>query len=260
MICDSHVHLDDEKLRGFLESYSNFQEDSPRLNVISNSVDAHSSQVNLDLGRSLKGVSAFVGIHPQVLFQQGKQIATESTVELEIALINKMLAEASGLGEIGLDPIYGDLRIQEIVFTRLLELAEKNSLPVATHSRQSIDRCLEIMSTFELKGGVMFHWFAGTQSDMSVLHGKGMYTSFGPSLLYSKRIQKLICSSDKSLLLAETDSPLRLDSIHHGMITTPLFVTSVIFKAALMLGRTFNETERLIEENTLNFLDGRKTH
>ena len=143
-----------------------------------------------------------MGIHPQALFQQGKQIASESSVELEIALITKMLGEASGLGEIGLDPTYGDLRIQEIVFARLLELAEKNSLPVAIHSRQSIGRCLELMSTFQLKGGVMFHWFAGTKSDMSVLQGKGIYTSFGPSLLYSKRIQSLICSSDKSLLLA----------------------------------------------------------
>jgi len=252
MLSDCHSHLADGELSSSLESLSHAI-DARLLRVISNSVDAKSSQLNLALARSLGGVRAFVGIHPQVLFSGGRTIATYSSIELELNSISKMIDDASGVGEVGLDPTYGELGIQEFVFLKMLELAEKNDLPVAIHSRESVERCLDLISSFSLRR-IMFHWFAGTESQMATLHGKGIYTSFGPPVLYSKRIQSLVSLGHKDLLLAETDSPLRFDSFGQGFTTTPLFVSSVVFRMASLLKCTFDEAEGLIDQNTLSFL------
>ncbi len=99
----------------------------------------------------------------------------------------------------------------------------------------------------------MFHWFAGSELEQGKIHDKGMFTSFGPSILFSRRLAGLVGSSDRGLILVETDSPTTFQSIINGP-STPFLAYSVAFKMAMILKMPFNDLCDLVETNVSKYL------
>ena len=263
MVIDCHSHLDDSRLVNFLRSYQSMKEDGLFLEVVSNSVDEESSLRNLSLSSVSDGIKAFVGIHPQVFSSesltkslQGAESKSDKEYwQRRIDRIATLLDKAKGLGEIGLDPKYGSNEMQEYIFAKQLELAEGRSIPITVHSRNSLRRCLEIFSTFSLRASrILFHWFAGEPSELREIQDAGHYVSFGLPILYSRRMQSLASASDPLYTLAETDSPLSMDSIWHGFVSTPFAIPSVVFELGRTLCKTFAEASSELDENARRYL------
>jgi Tat protein secretion system quality control protein TatD with DNase activity len=80
-----------------------------------------------------------------------------------------------------------------------------------------------------------------------------MYTSYGPSILFSKRLSRLLSRSDPELLLAETDAPTRFHSLtkEEG---NPLLVASVYFKMAETLKISFDSLREKLFQNANGYL------
>ncbi len=238
----------------FVKSYRSLDGEKSDFVVFSNSVDEYSSVRNLSMSLSDPQLVAFVGIHPQILNQNIKA-EKEEYWEPKLRRIANLLQEASGLGEIGLDPKYGRTDMQEYLFARQLELAETRNISVTIHSRDSLDRCLEIISTFSLnRSRLLFHWFAGDLPELKRIQGMGYYVSFGLPILYSKRVQSLLKAADHSLVLAETDSPLPLSSVWNGFVASPFAISSVIFGMGRILGKTFAQVNEQNDENARKYL------
>ena len=251
MVTDSHAHLDEQSLSSFLQSYT-FRSDSlERFDIITNSVDEKSSLRNLEIAHFSKSVHPFVGIHPQT-FLDG--VCSKEQIATSVSYIAKLLDRAQGLGEIGLDHKYGEINQQRFLFSEQLELAEKTPVPISIHSRSSTRECLDILSTFNLRAQVLFHWFSGDQEELKKMHDRAYFTSFGPSLLYSKRARSLLFSADRRFILAETDSPLKLDSIGTEFKLNPFFVSSVLFEMSLILQISFEQVSKLNDRNALTYL------
>jgi len=81
---------------------------------------------------------------------------------------------------------------------------------------------------------------------------RGYFVSFGPSLLYSKRAQRIAarCGPDQSL--TETDSPVPYGPL--GGIHGPALVASVVFKLAEIWRMSFDETGLAVLANVSRYL------
>ncbi len=250
---DAHAHLDDDALAFFVESMGNRSRDQLFI-VLSNSVDYDSSIKNLKLAEVHREVRPFVGIHPEIFAKRGNEALGESGLDYEVARIAGLLSRASGVGEIGLDDKYGSMEFQKYLMEKMLALAEPTRLPITFHCRGSVQDILKVLSTFNVTGNVLFHWFAGSEAELRTLQAKDMFVSFGPSVLYSKRLGELARRSDQHLTLVETDSPTRFNGITGNSPGTPVLISSVVFKLGLIRGVSFQEMLQITNDNALRYL------
>jgi TatD DNase family protein len=253
LLFDSHVHLDDPALTSFVEQLDSKTSHLQKIGLIANSADIPSSRKTLELARGKEDrVFAFVGIHPQVF--RSEPFIEVNEIERKLREVEHLAAKARGIGEVGLDPKFGNEKLQTLLFSEQLRIVEKLGKPVSIHSREKVSEVLMILKTHSLRANVLFHWFSGSESELARVQDAGCFASFGPSSVSSKRLQRLIALSDEDLLLAETDSPLRLATFGEGHLITPVDVASVIFTMALVRKVSFDSAVELNFKNAERFL------
>lgn len=205
-------------------------------------VDEETSLEALRLAERYPGkVVAFVGIHPS------EALKSEDTGWLRDAL-----AGATGLGEVGLDPTYSQVTaegVQMRVVAAELELAQKLRKPAQVHSRGAEAAVLDVLDAFRLPS-VLMHWLESERALPRALE-KGYFVSYGPALLYSKRLQRMAASSPATQVLVETDSPVPYRPL--GAKGSSL-IPSVVFRLAELWGVRFDEAREVLLANALRFL------
>jgi len=212
------------------------------------SMDNESSLATLNLAKSSDHVLPFVGIHPECV--------DDDHLESMVNLIEENHEIISGIGEIGLDPSYatdGDPSRQIKVFETLLSLSEKYAKPVSIHSRKSLDKIFEIMSSYDASHALL-HWFDGSKKSLSVAMDMGFYVSYGPVMIYANDKQALLSKTNPSKILVETDGPVRFSRCFEMKSGQISFIPSVIFCAAKILGKSFDEMSSILEENSKSYL------
>jgi len=234
---DSHMHLEVQDLQTLMPLAA-----SNRTLLVTCGVDRKTSREALGLAQKYAGqVVAFVGIHPS------EAVKSEGTEWLRRAL-----AEATGLGEVGLDPTYssiGPRGAQMKAILAELEMAEKMKKPVQVHSREAEMASLDVLSRFQLPR-VLMHWLESEQALPTALD-RGYFVSYGPALLYSKRLQRMAVRSPPGQVLTETDSPVPFRPLG---AKGPSLVPSVVFRLAEIWGTTFDDARETLVANALRFL------
>lgn len=251
---DSHIHFSDSAYNEYLKLMADTM---INLNIqsYSVSVDLNSSAKNIEIKNEYFKdhdlFKPFVGIHPQYASLQ----ALESFNDFYELKKNDIM----GIGEIGLDPTYtlnstsNDLATQRIVFNDMLKIAEENHMPVSVHSRRSLDDVLEIITSYRLKS-VVFHWFDGSKKFLRRINEHGYYVSFGPYSLYSGDKRILLNECDLSLLLLETDGPVSYRRCFENVITSPIFIISLINFVSFILKRDFDDVCNIVYKNSCNYI------
>lgn len=251
MLVDAHAHLNEPSLSNFL---GELNDSAPSIvTIISNSVDSKSSIQNVELAKRTKNIVAFVGIHPEIFRNPDFSSRDSNAIDLEIDAVRNLLPSSSGIGEIGIDPKYGSVDRQERLFSSMLAICEKTRLPVSIHSRNAVQKILEVMTSFELKGAVLFHWFAGTEQELTEIAGRGFFVSYGPAILTSKRMSRLVEKTSLDRILAETDSPTPYSFVNSS-ISTPFLIASTIFKIGLIRDLQFQEINQILNDNVFTYL------
>lgn len=250
---DSHIHLTDTEYDNFL----------PSILVTLKGMDIKACSVAVNTSTSLKAlrlfggkdvrntVYNFLGIHPQY--------ADENISQFE-EMVDSNIHNIDGIGEIGLDPTYYNQDkntkvLQDQVFTKMLTIAETYDKPISVHSRQSLDQILNVLSTYNLKKACL-HWFDGSPQQLVKSLDMGLYVSFGPSLVYSKKKQGLLKLTDQGKLLIETDGPVRYPSCFKNVITLPTSVLmSVVRSMSEVLCLSPKNVAEKVERNSILFFD-----
>jgi TatD DNase family protein len=187
-------------------------------------------------------VKAFVGVHP-----------SEVLKETSLTWFEPALRSASGAGEIGLDPKYstkGAGSPQMKAFLAQLEAAQAADRPVQVHSRNAERECLDALGGFSL-GGVLMHWYQSELLLQEVVE-RGYFVSFGPSVIYSKKLQRMALRCPHDQTLAETDSPVPFGAL--GGVRGPSLVPSVVFKLSELWREGFEDTRNTLAGNADRFL------
>lgn len=191
-LVDSHCHIFDVK--GYVPS--------EELVVVSSGYSHSTNVKNVELARRLD-IPFSLGIAPQSVIGDHDLSALDEWV----GFIRKNRPNA--IGEIGLDYHWAkcdeDIKKEELVFRKMLDLAEEMKLPVVIHGRKATSDILDTfrMRNFELP--IMMHFFAGSVSEAKWVAEKGDFISIPP--LHSKERRSVIREIPLENLLVESDAP-----------------------------------------------------
>lgn len=253
MLYDSHIHLTDTEYDNFLPSILvTLKGMSIKACSVAVNNSTSSKALRLFGGKDIHNiVYNFLGIHPQY--------ADENISQFE-EMVRSNIHNIDGIGEIGLDPTYynqdkNTKAMQDQVFTKMLTIAETYDKPISVHSRQSLDEILNVLSSYNLKKTCL-HWFDGSPQQLEKSLDMGLYVSFGPSLIYSKKKQGLLKLTDQRKLLIETDGPVRYPSCFKNVITLPTSVLmSVVRSMSEVLCLSPKNLAEKVERNSILFFE-----
>jgi TatD DNase family protein len=238
---DSHLHLSLEGVDQALSLAS-----SSDMLLLTCGVDRETSLRGLRIAHESRFVASFVGVHP-----------SEVHGEADLGWFQGALERADGAGEIGLDPKYspiGPESDQTRAFHAQLSAAARLEKPVQVHSRDAVRECVSAVESHRLKS-VLFHWFQDEHA-IRLVQERGYFVSFGPSVLYSRKLQRMAADAEKTLVLTETDSPVTYGPL--GGVSGSTLVPSVVFKLAELWKMPFDDARAVIAENAARYLGASK--
>lgn len=193
-----------------------------------------------------------MGLHPCSVKENYK--AEMKTIEA--AFSNRKFY---AVGEIGLD-FYWDktfIREQEEVFIRQLHLAHEMNLPVVIHSRESVDRILEIIHQQKhiiIKG--IFHCFSGNEKQAHEIIKMGMYLGIGGVLTFKNSgLDKVIEKIPLSHCVLETDAPYLAPAPYRGKRNIPEYLSLIAEKLAAIKQVSTDEVSAVTTSNALNIFN-----
>lgn len=244
---DSHIHLSDSAFQNDLDHTIRGM-DAMQIKACCVSMDYSNSKTTLEIARQSDLILPFIGIHPE---------CANDNLEKMKSLIQENISIIAGIGEIGLDPTYvksdEDKKNQAQVFESLLSLAEKHRKPVSIHSRKSLDDVFETMTSYNTKHALL-HWFDGSKKQLKRAMDMDFFVSYGPVLIYANDKQTLLGKTDEDKILVETDGPVSFSRCFEMKSAQIGFIPSVIFCAAHVQNKPYDEMASLLEKNSKNFL------
>jgi TatD DNase family protein len=249
LLFDVHVHLTDNKYSGYIHDIM-VSLKAMKIVACSVTVDLETTLRSFNLFNAHRSlVKQFVGIHPEASAREDPDKFKE--------IFKSNLQSIDGVGEIGLDGTYDvPLKRQEQVFGAMLELAELTNRPVSIHSRKMLDRILEMLPSYNMKG-VLLHWFAGSKKQLAKSMDIGLYVSYGPLLVYSEDKKVLLKNTDRDRFLVETDGPVQYSKCFENQpAVSTSFLVSVVASAAATVGMSYDETAELLQRNSKAYLLG----
>jgi TatD DNase family protein len=247
LLFDAHIHLTDNEYSGYIEHIITGLR-AMKIIACSVTVDIETATRGLKLfGSARDVVRQFIGIHPEA--------AAREDLDKFMEIFRANIKSVDGVGEIGLDGTYDvPYERQKQVFIAMLALAESEKKPVSIHSRKALDDVLEILPSYKIRG-VLLHWFAGSKKQLAKSMDMGLYVSYGPALVYSEDKKVLLKNTDKSQFLVETDGPVRYSRCFENLpAVSSAFLVSVVASAATTLGMSYEEAERLLQQNSEAYL------
>ncbi len=250
---DSHLHLDDEKLREKADEIINGLSAHNIEFVINNSCNYQSMLDSVALADKYENVYATVGMHPH----ESKDFDDKFRRSVsELAQNPKVVA----VGEIGLDYYYdlSDRQTQKDVFAEQIEIADKLELPITLHIRDAYGDAWDILSAQKkhLNNGVLWHCYSGSAEFAKQAARQGHYFAFGGAITFKNANKAEVLNAIPfDRILSETDSPYMAPVPLRGTINTPYNIALIVGKIAEIYGKDLLQTERQIRENTLKLFN-----
>lgn len=142
-----------------------------------------------------------IGIHPWK--------ASPEDIERELSVVKAYISEPACLavGECGLDKrIDLPLHVQQQVFCRQLELAEKYQKPVIIHCVAAFGELISIKKDMKITVPMVIHGYSKGSQLAAQLIAQGFYLSFGKSLINNPEMKEVIGTVPSDRFFLETDN------------------------------------------------------
>ncbi|MGD9977255.1 MAG: TatD family hydrolase [Bacteroidales bacterium] len=205
LLIDSHSHLFSEEFDEDRAAVIHRAGEAGIGYHIMPNIDSSTTGRMLEVSQRFPQCFPLMGLHPT---------SVKLNFEDELLHVEGMLQKHKfyGIGEIGID-LYWDktyIEQQKMAFRHQLKLAKRYRLPVAIHSRNSLDEIFEIVDSeidADLKG--VFHCFTGTLDQYKhILEYKNFKVGIGGVVTYKNGgVNLLVPQMDLDSILLETDSP-----------------------------------------------------
>jgi len=249
-VIDTHAHLEDV---ADLEQALRRAKEADISGIIAVGCCSEANERVLEICKTFTDFNIYValGLHPGNL--EGEDI------DKAIGFIEKNIAQAVAVGEIGLDYWYKPARkdgparsLQQDVFARQLELAKRHDLPVSIHSRGAWKECLKMAKEAGIKKCV-FHWYSGPEDILEDVLKAGFFISATPAAEYSPEHRKAIEKTPLERLFLETDSPVRFKPEAGPYESQPQDVLRSLKAVAQIKGEGQNTVARVTTRNAVGF-------
>ena len=246
---DSHCHLD------MFEDWKEVVERAKGAGVweiLSIATDESSFLKSLRIAKETGGIMA-IGIHPH----EAKNATSESFERMRDLILNNR--EIVAIGETGLDfyKKFSPKEVQEEVFRRHLELANKLNLPIIIHCRDAYERLLEILDEEGTPPVGIIHCFSGTKEIGEEFLKRNFYISFAGPLTYpnSTRLREIASYVPLDRILLETDAPFLPPQSQRGKRNEPALMVETYKTLANIRGMNLEELKEIITRNFHAIID-----
>ena len=251
MLIDSHCHINSEDLRTQAHEVLERANEAGVKKMIIVGCDLDDSIEAVELAHKFN-FYASIGIHPH----EAKRYSDIPEEFYKLIQDEKVVA----VGEIGLDYHY-DLSprdVQAEMFERQLKFAEKVNMPVILHIREAMNDAMKILRGHKnLK--LLFHCYAGGLEFLDEVLELGGMCAFGGALTWkgkaSEELREVFKKIPNEKILLETDCPYMAPVPMRGKINEPAFIKFVYERAAQEKNLSFEELEKIIEENFEEFFN-----
>lgn len=238
MIFDTHAHLDSEQ---FEEDFDDIMQNiiNKKISLIVNpGCDLPTSKKSVELSEKYDFIYSAVGFHPH----EAKYMDEEAINEIErLAVSNKKIVS---IGEIGLDYYYdfSPRDVQEDVFVRQMELANKLDLPFIIHSRDASNDTYEMVKKYKNNVDCVLHCYSQSKEMAKLYLDLGCYLSFAGPVTFKKstNLQEVAKYTPLDRIFIETDSPYLSPEPKRGKKNEP---SNVIYT-----GKKIAELKEISEE------------
>jgi TatD DNase family protein len=187
-----------------------------------------------------------LGIHPQEV-EENENIHRDLNGILDLITMNS--DKICALGEIGMDHHFVKKKelypLQEKIFKKMLELAQKFKLPVILHTKGAEKEVFEILPSYKVPN-VDIHWYSGPENLVKEGLDRGYYFSITPAVQYSPPLKKTVEICEPSDLLLESDGPVE----YQNQVGTPSMIPSVLKIVSKMKNIPEVVLKKQILENT----------
>ena len=245
MIIDTHCHIYNSEMENAEEIIRQAAEND--IHVILNGTDPLSNGEILELSNKYENVHAALGY----LYTFADEATDEDILSLDSQLKNEKVV---AVGEIGIDYYHtkNNKGRQKDLFEKMLELAERHSLPVIVHSRKSMQDTFDILKRHDVVGSM--HSYAGSAEMAQEFIKLGFYIGVGGPITHTnnKKTRKTVRGIDISRMLVGTDSPYLAPEEKRGEKNTPLNLKYIIRKLAQELDMGEDEVIGITTQNAKN--------
>ena len=244
---DTHAHLYDEAFAGEEDLAIARSIEAGVTKMIFPDIDSKTREDMFSIAdRHVGEVYPCLGLHPTSI---------DASWEKEMELIHDNLSRKIwAIGEIGMDCYWSKefIKEQETAFRMQLELADRLSLPVIIHSRESTELIINILKDcrhLNLRG--VFHAYSGSVETYKELQRTGdWYIGIGGVLTYKKAsIAETVKQIPLERLLLETDSPYLTPVPHRGKRNESSYIPFIASRLSEQTGISLEEIAETTTDN-----------
>lgn len=244
---DTHAHLYDEAFLGEEDSVISRALEAGVTKMIFPDIDSQTRDYMFSVaGRHEDTIFPCLGLHPTSVGADWQ----DELSKIENYTDRKIWA----IGEIGMDCYWSKefVKEQQEVLRIQLELADKLSLPVIIHSRESTELILNILKDcrhLTLRG--VFHAYSGSiETFRNIIRLGDWYVGIGGVLTYKKAsIAETVRDIPLERILLETDSPYLTPVPFRGKRNESAYVPHIASKLAEIKGLPIENIAGTTTEN-----------
>ena len=184
MIFDTHAHIDSEQFEQDLDNIIQNIIDNQISLIVNPGCDLPTSKKSIDLSNKYDFIYSAVGFHPH----EAKFMDDHALKEIENLAISYKKVVA--IGEIGLDYYYdfSPRDVQEEVFIKQMQLANKLNLPFIIHSRDASNDTYEMLKKHKNNVDCVLHCFSQSKEMAKLYLDLGCYLSFAGPVTFKKSV------------------------------------------------------------------------
>lgn len=255
---DTHCHLNLKGYENDLEEVIKKAKKAGVNKIINIGTSTETSRKAIELSKKYEGLYASVGIHPH--HADKLEDGWEKILE-ELAKKEKVVS----IGETGMDYFryksngVTNHYIQEELFVKQIEIANRLNLPLQIHNRQAGEDILNIIykhKSLLLDTPGVFHCFSGNLEFLKKVLALNFYIGFDGNITYkgiargeTTSLSELIKETPLDRIITETDAPFLTPIPHRGSRNEPSYVILVASFIAQIKGIP---KDKVIEKTTEN--------
>jgi len=212
--------------------------------ILMPAIDSSTHAAMFKLDETYPECISMIGLHP---------CSVNQNYEDELKVVDNYFKERSfiAVGEIGLD-FYWDVSFRKqqfYAFHKQIKIAIENNIPIAIHSRNSINECIEVVQQYpELRG--VFHCFSGdVQQARQIIDSNFMLGIGGVVTFKNAGLDKVIKEIGVDNVILETDAPYLAPVPFRGKRNEPAYVKIVAERLSIITGISLQEIEELTTAN-----------
>jgi TatD DNase family protein len=246
-IIDTHAHIYAEEFDTDLLNMLQRAKDAEVTGILMPAIDssAHHRMLQVEAQYPDYCIS-MMGLHPCYV---------KGNYQEELKIVEDYFAQRSfiAVGEIGLDFYWDKTYTQQQyeAFNRQIELALQYNIPIAIHSRNATDECIEVVKQYQqgnLKG--VFHCFSGDVLQAKKIMDLNFYLGIGGVVTFKNGgLDTVLEEVGLSKVILETDAPYLAPVPYRGKRNEPSYLSYIVDKIALLKNVTVTEVIAITNQN-----------